>query len=272
MKSAALLFAYSFKRMRTMVITTGLLLAALQLVLIFVGGALQSTGAFDQLSSLLPPFARELLGPSFAVVLSFGGIVCMGYFEVAVMGALIAVAVTLATVPASEVETGFMDLILARPLARHWIITRTIVLTTLVTAILLALMVAGTWTGLRMFAPQGVQWPAAALINSLAVNLGMLTLSWGGVAMAIGAVSRRRSVAGGSAGLLALTTFLLDYVARLWQPAEKIAWLSPFRYYNPFELVMGNPLPIKNVIVLGAIAVAGFAAAYVLFARRDISH
>ena len=64
MKSAALLFAYSLKRVRTMVITTGLLLAALQLVLIFVAGELQSTGGFDQLSALLPPFARELLGPS----------------------------------------------------------------------------------------------------------------------------------------------------------------------------------------------------------------
>ena len=272
MRGAALLFAYSLKRMRTMVITTGLLLAALQLVLIFVAGALHSSGAFDQLSALLPPFARQLLGPSFAIVMSFGGIVCMGYFEVAVMGALIALAVTLGTVPASEVETGFMDLILARPLARHWIITRTILLTTLVSALLLALMVGGTWAGLQMFAPPGVPWPSPTLINSLALNLGMLTLCWGGVAMAIGAGSRRRSVAGGTAGLLALTTFLLDYVARLWQPAEKIAWLSPFRYYNPFDLITGTALPYKNLVVLGGIAAAGFAAAYVLFARRDISH
>ena len=58
----------------------------------------------------------------------------------------------------------------------------------------------------------------------------------------------------------------------LWPPAQSVAWLSPFRYYNPFELIMGNPLPPKNLAVLGAIALAGFAAAYVLFARRDISH
>jgi ABC-2 type transport system permease protein len=272
MRSAALLLVYSLKRVRTLVLTTGLLLAALQLVLIFVAGSIQSTGGFDQLSSLLPPFARQLLGPSVATFMSFSGIVCLGYFELAVMGALIALVVTLATVPASEVEIGFMDLILARPLARHWIVTRTIVLTTLVTVLLIALMVAGTWAGLQVFAPKGVQWPSASLIDSLAVNLGMLTLCWGGVAMAFGAASRRRSVAGGAAGLLALATFLLDYVARLWQPAEKIAWVSPFRYYNPFDLITGNALPYRNLAVLGGIALAGFAAAYVLFARRDISH
>jgi ABC-2 type transport system permease protein len=255
-----------------LVITTGLLLAALQLVLIFVAGAIQTSGGFEQLSAIIPPFARELLGPSVTMVMSFGGIVCMGYFELAVMGALIAVAVTLATVPTSEVETGFMDLILARPLARHWIITRTVALTTLVTAAMVALMVGGTWAGLRMFAPAGAIWPPASLIHSLAINLAMLTLCWGGIAMAIGAAASRRSVAGGAAGLLALTTFLLDYVARLWQPAEKIAWLSPFRYYNPFDLITGNPLSVKNVVVLGSIALAGFASSYVLFARRDISN
>jgi len=271
MSRAVFLFVYSLKRVRTLTLVTGLLLAALQLVLIFVAGSIQSTGGFDQLSALLPPFARQLLGPAAATFMSFSGIVCLGYFELAVMGALIAVAVTLATTPASEVETGFMDLILARPLARHWIVTRTIVLTILVTAFLLALMVAGTWTGLRMFAPQGVEWPSATLVNSLAINLGMLTLCWGGVAMAIGAASSRRSVAGGAAGLLAFAAFLLDYVARLWQPAEKVAWLSPFRYYNPFDLITRNALPYKNLVVLGSIALAGFAAGYVLFARRDIS-
>jgi hypothetical protein len=146
MRSAALLLAYSLKRVRTLVIVTGLLLAALQLVLIFVAGELRTSGAFDQLSAIIPPFARELLGPSVTIIMSFSGIVCLGYFELAVMGALIALAVTLATIPASEVEIGFMDLILARPLARHWIITRTVALTTIVTAAMLALMVAGTWT------------------------------------------------------------------------------------------------------------------------------
>ena len=90
--------------------------------------------------------------------------------------------------------------------------------------------------------------------------------------MAIGCTSRRRSVAGTIAGLLALTMYLLDYVGRLWQPAGKVAWLSPFRYYAPFDLVMGRPLSAMNLVVLGAIAAAGFAASYVAFARRDISH
>jgi ABC-type transport system involved in multi-copper enzyme maturation permease subunit len=58
----------------------------------------------------------------------------------------------------------------------------------------------------------------------------------------------------------------------MWKPAEPVAWLSPFRYYRPFDLVMGNPLPSKNLVVLSAIAVVAFVGAYVLFSRRDIAH
>jgi ABC-2 type transport system permease protein len=71
-------------------------------------------------------------------------------------------------------------------------------------------------------------------------------------------------------GLLALATFLLDYVARAWQPAEAIAWLSPFRYYSPLDLVMGKQIPEHNLWVLAGVGVFGFALSYFLFSRRDI--
>ena len=95
-------------------------------------------------------------------------------------------------------------------------------------------------------------------------------LCWSGVALAIGAAARRRSVAGACTAVLALTAFLLDYVGRLWKPAESLAWLSPFRYYSTFDMIVGGPIPAKNVEVLVGIAAAGFLAAHCLFARRDL--
>jgi ABC-2 type transport system permease protein len=249
----------------------GLLLAGFQVVLILVAGSIQRSGGFEQLANLMPPFARELMGPSMASFMSFAGIVCLGYFHLAVMASLIGLSIAIATMPTSEVESGFIDLLLARPVARHWIITRSIVATLLTILVLLAMMSGGTWGGLETLASRSVKWPSSKLIFSLVTNLGLLLLCWGGVALAIGAASRRRAVASSITGLLVLAMFLLDYVGRLWKPAETIAWLSPFRYYNAFELVMGRSLPLKNLLVLGSIAAAGFAAAYALFARRDIS-
>ncbi len=270
MKGAYALLLHSLKRVRMLVLVIGVLLAAFQFLLILVAGSIQRTNSFDQMSSLIPDFIRNLMGPSFVGLMSFGGIVCVGYFHIAVMGALVGLIVALGTEPASEIETQFMDLILSRPMARHWVITRSVALMMICTAFVLAMMMLGTWGGLYSLAPRDATWPSANLIWSLALNLGVLMLCWGGMALAIASRARRRSVAGSLAGVLALTTYLLDYLARAWKPAETIAWLSPFRYYSPLDLVMGIQIPSHNLWVLAGIALSGFVLSYLLFSRRDI--
>ena len=260
-------------RVRKFLLTAGVLLAGFQVVLILQADSIQASNAFSKMGDLIPSFLRDILGPSFAMFLTFKGIVCLGYFHPVVMGALVSVSVTLATIPVMEVETGFIDLVLARPVMRHWIVTRSILVAVISTVYLLAMMALGTWFGLTNFAANSAAgWPSVGLVVSLAINLGLLMLCWAAIALAIGCACRRRGSAGAIAGLLALTAYLTDYIGRSWKPAESTAWLSPFRYYTPFELVMGSALPAKSVYVLGGIAVAGFGLAYLLYSRRDISH
>jgi ABC-type transport system involved in multi-copper enzyme maturation permease subunit len=271
MRALLLLLGLSLKRARTLLISMGLLLALFQVLLVLIGRGIERSGEFEQLATMLPPFVRALLGPSMASVMSFSGVVCLGYFDLGIVIALLALTIALATVPASEVETGFADLILARPVRRHWLITRTIVLMSLAIAMMLGVMMAGTWAGLFLLAPPNAHWPSTRTVFSLALNLGLLLLCWGGVAMAFGSICRR-TVASSVTGLLALCGLLLDLTGRLWPPANQFAWLSPFRYFIPFDLVMGTALPVENVLVLWAIAMTGFTLAYYLFSQRDISH
>jgi ABC-2 type transport system permease protein len=272
MRAPFTLLVFSLKRVRTLVIAMAVLLAVFQVFLIVVAGSIQRSDSFEQLGQLMPPFVRAILGPSFTSLMSFRGIVCVGYFHLSVMGSLIGLSIALGTMQASEIEIGFMDLILSRPIARHWIITRAIIVMLISAVAVLGMMMLGTWAGLNGLAAKEVAWPSMNLVLSLVINLWLLMLCWNAVAVVIGSVARRRSSAGGIAGLLALTMFLLDYVARAWQPAERIAWLSPFRYYEPFELLIGNALPAKNLLVLTGIATFAYALAYVLFWRRDITH
>ena len=271
MKAPLMLMVYSLKRVRTLVAAMSVLLALFQVLLVIVAGSIQGSNSFEQLGELMPSFVRQLLGPSFLSLMSFEGIVCFGYFHVSVMGSLVGLAIALGTMPTSEIEIGFMDLILSRPIARQSIITRSIIVMMICMLVVVVMMALGTWTGLTWFAPQTVDWPKPHLILSLVTNLAVLMLCWNAIAMAIGSAARRRSVAGGLVGLIALAMFLLDYVARAWAPAERVAWLSPFRYYSPFDLVMGNPISVKNLLVLAGMSLSGYALAYSLFSRRDIS-
>jgi len=272
MRALFALIAQSLRRVRKFLLAAGLLLTGFQVILILQANSIQATHSFAQIADMVPAFAREVLGPAFVGFLTFKGIVCLGYFHPVVMGALVSISLTLATIPVMEIETGFIDLVLSRPVARHWIVTRSIVVAVISTVYLLAMMALGTWIGLNEYAAKDAGWPSAQLIGSLAINLGLLMLCWSAITLAIGCACRRRGTAGAIAGLLALTAYLTDYIGRAWKPAESVAWLSPFRYYTPFELVMGSTLPAKSLYVLSGITAIAFALAYVLYSRRDISH
>lgn len=264
------LIGHSLRRVRTLVAVVALVLASFQVLTSLMAATFQESEAFARIHALVPDFIRQLMGPSLVGILTFAGVVCLGYFHFAVVGWLVGVAIALATEPTAEIEHGFADLILARPVRRWVVIGRSVAVVILCTSFVLMMMMAGTWIGLLWLAPPGVAWPSPQLILSLTANLGALMLCWGGMALALSAAVRRRSVAASSAAVLALGLFLFDYVARAWKPASSLAWLSPFHYYNPLNLVIGQGFPLQHVLVLVAIGAAGAAIACVVYTRRDI--
>jgi ABC-type transport system involved in multi-copper enzyme maturation permease subunit len=269
-RGAFLLFRLSLKRAWPLLVATGLLLAAVQVWRVNIAAMVHSNGQFGQITALLPPVIRTIIGPSLASIMTFNGIVCGVYFDTGFIVALVALAITLATLPASEIETGFADLFLARPMRRRWLITRTIALVVFSILLMLLMIAGGTWAGLMLFAPPQVPWPPIRLTAELSLCLGMLVLCWSGVAMAFGA-GCRRGVAASITSLVAFAAMILDWAHRLWPPLGVIARLSPFYYFQPYGLVAGDPLRVDHVLVLLAITLTGYVAAYVVISRRDIS-
>src|SRR5262245_5763258 len=170
MKGPRILLAHSLKRARTLVLALGLLLGAFQVLMVQVARSIEKSGTFEQVSALLPSFVREMLGPSVTSFMSFSGIVCLGYFHPVVMASLVGLTVSMATTATAEMESGFMDLILSRPLARHWIVTRSVVVGVLYIIAPLALMLGGTILALTALVPNRGIWPAPRLILSLVFN------------------------------------------------------------------------------------------------------
>ena len=149
-------------------------------------------------------------------------------------------------------------------------ISRTLLVIAVAASATLALMAIGTWAGLACCAAADAARPSARLIASLAVNLAAIMFCWAGVTLAATAMVRRRAVAGAVGGVAAFGAYLLDYLGRAWEPARAVSRLSPFHYFEPMALIMGQPLSGRNVAVLVGISVAAIAVSYVGFARRDI--
>ena len=268
--ATVVLAAHSLRRIRWLVGGIGVLLAGFQFLLTQVAEYLFRRSAFGQLSALVPDFVRTAAGPSTLAFMSFTGIVAFGYFHPIVLGSLVGLIIAIATEPAAEVETRFVDLTLARRLTRASAVTRTVLVALVAGSVVIGLMMAGTWTGLACCTAGDAPRPSAGLIGSLALSLGSVLVCWGGVALALAAGARRRATAGGTAGALALAAYLLDYLGRAWEPARAISIISPFHYFEPAALVAGQSLSASNLAVLAGIGAIATAVAYVLFARRDI--
>jgi beta-exotoxin I transport system permease protein len=264
------LAAHSLRRIRPIVLGMAIVLGGFQFLLTQVAVFLMRNQAFGMLASLVPDFIRSLAGPSMLAFMSFGGVVSLGYFHPIVLASLVGLAIAVATEPAAEVETRFADLMLARPVARRQVITRTVTVLVAVVAALMLTMALATWSGLACCAPPNASRPTPALIRSLATTLGAIVLCWGGVALAVASAARRRATAVGITAVAALAAYLLDYLGRVWDPARLASRLSPFHYFEPMSLLTGTPLNLGNVGVLLAIALAATAASYVIFARRDL--
>jgi ABC-2 type transport system permease protein len=270
MTPAVALAGHSLRRARGLILGVGLLVCGFQVLATILAQTFQESNAFGPLLALVPPTVRQAFGASALAVLSFQGIVCLGYIHPIVIGAVLFVVMAIATEPAGEIERRFVDLVLARPVPRSGLVTRSVIVMAAAAAILAALLLAGTWLGLAGFAEDPALWPSGRVLGSLAVNLAALMWCWGGLTLALGARARRRSVAGSIAGLGAFATFLLDYVARVWAPARRIWWLSPFRYYDPTALLLGQPLDAAHLWTLAGVGLGGVAIAYLTFSRRDV--
>jgi ABC-2 type transport system permease protein len=269
-RGTGVLVRHSLARLRTVLLVMALSLAAFQVLLALAGAELLRSGKFEQLASLIPAFVRDLVGTALVSMMSFSGIMALGYYHVAIVAVLVSLVVTIATEPAAEIETGFSDLVLARAVSRAAVITRSVVLLIVCPAFVIGAMRLGTHLGLWWALPAGAARPAASLVWSLAFSLWSVLVCWGGVSLAISAVARRRAVAGSIAGSAAAALMLIDYLSRVWKPLRGIARLSPFHYYNPLDLVMGKPLPLADIGILLGTAATAVTIAYVLFNRRDV--
>lgn len=268
--SAVVLAVHSVRRMRAVLIGVAIVLGGFQFLLTQVAVFLLRRGGFGLISSFIPDFMQNMAGPSMLAFMSFQGVVAFGYFHPMVIATHVGLAIAVATEPAAEVETRFADLTLARSVARHEMITRTVFVLVWSELVMLLVMMLSTWTGLSCCTPADTPRPGAATIRSLAILLGSITLCWGGIALAVASRVRRRATASGGVAVAALAAFLLDYLARVWDPAKVAARLSPFRYFEPMSLLAGDPLNWRDVAVMLAIGAAGTAVGYIMFSRRDL--
>jgi beta-exotoxin I transport system permease protein len=257
----------SLGRVRILSASLALVLAALQLSIIAAAATYADGGSFERLAQVVPAFVVQTMGPALT---SFRGMVLFAYFDPLIVMLLVQFAIYLATEPAGEVESNLVDLLLARPMPRHAIVSRTFLVMAFGTSLMVGAMQATTWAGLWWMAPGDAQWPAARTVLSLSAHMMLVAWCFGGVALAASGWARRRGAVIGAVGVLAITAYLVELLESIWAPARELARFSPFHYYAATGILAGTAQESRNLAVLGFTAFAALALAYWRYQRRDL--
>jgi len=243
-------------------------LVALEGMIVWFASRLeQAPGFLGMLTQLLPPALRGLAESQLGL-LTFPGFVAFGFRHPIALVAAIASVVGVATVPAAERESGFLDLVLSRPVSRARYVAATAATLVVVAVLLPSALLGGAALGLGLVEVPGEQpwWRYAPS----AVGMAALLLCFGALGLLLAAGARRRGVAVSQTIGLALAFFFVDAFEPLWAPLGRLAPLGPFHYYDPIGAAVRPPAPVSDVLVLGGVAVLLAAAAAVRFARQDL--
>ena len=258
------------RQSRLQLVGCALLLAGFQFVLVAQAAVFQESQAFGRIAEFMPSFLQRGLGPQALLLASFRGIIAFGYFHPLVVVLIAVLGAYFATEPAYDVETGRVDLLLARSVPRHRVITRSLLLALLAIVVTLAFMALGTWAGLRVYAPGQAGSPSFATIGRLILHLAALGSVFAAFALAVGAGASRWTPAFTTVVITAVLLYWIDFLAVAWPRMRALAWMSPFGYYPALGILAGTAPRWSNVLVLWSAGAVLVALAYWRFQRRDL--
>ena len=261
------LVSRSLGRVSRMWAASLVLLAGFQLALTAAAASLHDSGAYQQLLDVAPAFVRNWIGPSLA---SFAGMAVLSFFEPLVILLLVLFAVYVASEPAGDVEDGLVDLVLARPLPRHWIVTRSLIVMSGTVLTLVAVLTVTNVASVALFAPGGVPGPSGATLLSLAAHLFALTWCFGGATLAVAARLDRRSSVLGVLSIAVVALFLVKVLVEFSDRFDWLGWVTPFDYFQGTRVLLGTARTAWDLTALGTIGAVGAGIAYWQFQRRDV--
>lgn len=167
---------------------------------------------------------------------------------------------------AGEEERGTLELLLATPVTRRSVVLQKFAAMTVALGALAALLYVGL---IALGRPVGLTVSPvdllAATVHQYAFGLG-----FGAIALAVGCLKGRKSLAIGLTTSIAVVAFLLNGLAPLSDATEWMQLLSPFYYANG-SIPLRNGFAFDHLVVLVAIVVVAVVVAVRGFERRDLA-
>jgi len=172
---------------------------------------------------------------------------------------------------AGEIDRGTMELLLAQPIARSRVVLAHFLVEIMTIPILCLSIWGGTWLGTWLVGLDADPWRFAPAL----LNVAVLLLAVGGIAMAFSAFGRFRGRVLGVTLLSTLIQCVVNVIGQLWPTAEPLRPFTVFYYYQPQPIILDPAWYTKSATwthlgVLLGVGLVGYGVAWWHFCRRDL--
>lgn len=170
--------------------------------------------------------------------------------------------------PAAEIDRGTIDFLLGLPISR-W----KLYLSETIGWIVSGLVIVGSGLSGHLLASSAQQHgmrPGLYAIACIGVNFFAVYLAVGSLAFLISANSDRRGRTIGVMFAVLLASFLLNFLAQFWKPAQSFSFLSVMEYYRPAYIIQSSAFPWTDVAILLFISIASWTAGGLRLRSRSV--
>lgn len=223
------------------------------------------SGSFDEVLKNLPKNVQALTG-NLGGVKTMPGFIAQQIYSLRAPLLSLTMAITMFTsLIAGDEADGTLQTLLAQPVSRSKVFFQKYLAGAVVALVVCSGSVAGVFTVLLItHRSTDVPYLFAALID-----LWLIVMVYGTIGFAAGAITGKRSVAGGVASLAAFGTYLLTSLLPSVESLKSIEKFMPWHYYNnPGTAQHG--LNFLHVAVLITISLVLLTVSSIRFNERDI--
>lgn len=258
-----------FRTHRVLLLAGFLFVSGFQVVVLALVGSAEMLGFIQSVFSQMPLPAQQFFGADLLAQFSASGAVALGYSHPFILVMMVFVAILLPTRHlAGEIETGTLELLFSLPVRR-----RAIGLSLWAgTGIALLMLVSGCWLGttLGLSLYPGIEIERPGSVLKLGLNLWLLLFAISSYTLFFSAFLREAGTVAQRAVVLTLLFYFLYYAIPVWPAIEFLSPLTLFNYYQPQNIMRGEPIWGRNVAVLSSLIVVLSVMGIVRLVRRDI--
>jgi len=219
------------------------------------------------------PFLRTLLSGMMGVDVSDGiapgMLLVVAWSHPIVLSIVWGLEVVLGTrVPAGEIESGTIDVLLGWPASRSAIHAAETIVWLASGVCLVGCGLLGFQIGAATL-PAEIRPPTSRTLLTV-LNLLAVYVAVGGTVQCIAAACDRRGKAMGLAVAFLLASFLVQFLSTLWEPARRVAAVSFAHYYRPAQTMLGGATPWVDILVLLVWGGLFWGAGLLVWRRRSV--